>query len=120
MTDKKPESQPLKIGTSAAPTDGNGLAIASLILGVVSFSGFFIFTGIPAIITGVMSLRRGQKERAMSIAGIILGSIATLLSLLFVLFAIVLIIIGVNTGDIPHVDGMYYEGTSMPIESTQT
>jgi MFS family permease len=120
MTDKKPESKPVEIVMPPTPKDGNGLAIASLVLGVVSFSGFFIFTGIPAIITGIMSLRRGQKERAMSIAGIVLGSIATLLSLLFVLVVLVIIILGANMSDIPQIDGQYYNDRSVPLESTRT
>lgn len=120
MANNKPESHPTEVMTPPVATDSSGLAIASLILGVVSFSGFFIFTGIPAIITGIMSLRRGQKERAMSIAGIILGSIATLLSLLFVLLVIVMIFIGANMSDLPQIDGQYYEDSSMPLESTRT
>jgi MFS family permease len=120
MTQQQPESPSNEIDQPTTPPEGNGLAIASLILGIVSYSGFMLLTGIPAIITGVMSLRRGQKERAMSIAGIILGSIATLVSLLFILLFIVLLIIGVNTGDTPRNDRPSINNDSMPVDSTRT
>jgi hypothetical protein len=77
-----------------APSASNGLAIASLILGIVSFLGFGLLTGIPAIITGVIALKKQQQERGISIAGIILGSISTLLSILFILFLVLLFILG--------------------------
>lgn len=101
-------------------SEGNGLAIASLVLGVVSFSGFFLVTGIPAIITGFMALKRNQKERAMSIAGIILGSIATLLSLLFILLFIVLLVIGTSMNGVPQIDGQFFNDGNMPVDSTRT
>ncbi len=72
----------------------NGLAIASLILGVTSLVGMGALTGIAAIITGVMS-RKNPHRKEMGLAGIIMGSISTALSFLvltiaglFFLFAI--------------------------------
>ena len=74
----------------------NGLAIASLILGVVSLAGFGALTGIPAIITGFMSLKN-PVNKGMGIAGLILGSVATVFTLFAILFFILLVIIGVTS-----------------------
>lgn len=46
-------------------------SIASLVCGVLGFS---FFTAIPAIILGVIGLRKDRKFRWMSIAGICLGA----------------------------------------------
>lgn len=96
----------------------NGLAITSLVLGILTFSGFLFLTGIPAIITGIMALRKGQPERGMSIAGIILGAIGTFISFLILLVLIFVIGIGIMS----HTPSMH-DGPSidtMPTESTQT
>ena len=116
-TTPSPEPAP-----STADTGTNGLAIASLVLGIVSFTGFGPLTGVPAIITGFMALKKGQKERGMSIAGIVMGSIATLLTLLFIGFIILLILLGVmsDTGQGPSEYPMPMPGFDMPMESSRT
>lgn len=100
---------------------GNGLAITSLVLGVLSLTGFFFLTGVPAIITGILALRKKQKERGISIAGIIMGSIGTLISLLFVLVLILLIAIGMMS-DSSTMQGepLFDTDMNMPIESSRT
>jgi membrane-bound ClpP family serine protease len=120
MTDKKTPITPPPQPPAVMPSKGNGLAIASLILGIISFSGFFLLTGIPAIITGIIALKQNQTERAMSIAGIILGGLATLLSLLFILFAIFLIVIGTSMDRAPQTDDYHFDDRSMPVDSTRT
>jgi len=86
------QSQPTP---SAARPDRSGLAIASLILGIVSIcleipllcgiplSGFLLLCTIPfsgvAIILGALSMR--SSRRGMAIAGLILGILTLLLSL---------------------------------------
>lgn len=117
MTKDTPTTEPASISTSSENT--NGLAIASLVLGILSVTGFFIFTGIPAIITGIMSLRKKQKERGMSIAGIIMGSIGTLLSLLFILVLILVIVLGIMNGS-PIMQGEPSFNMDMPVESSRT
>jgi hypothetical protein len=114
--------------TTSAPvepmTSSNGLAIASLVLGILSLTGFLFLAGVPAIITGIMSLRKGQTERGMSIAGIIMGSIGVLLSLLALMFIIFIIVLGVMSDpsnpsgmpSVPSTDTQMY----MPIESSRT
>ncbi|MDR3639591.1 MAG: DUF1559 domain-containing protein [Isosphaeraceae bacterium] len=66
------------------PMHTSAMAIASLVLGLLSFC-LSLFTGIPAVILGALSLRainrsRGQVSgRGMAIAGIVTGSIGVLL-----------------------------------------
>ncbi len=77
------------------PQEGNGLAIASMVLGIVSFVLCGPLCSVPAIILGHISLgkiRRGamsQEARGFAMAGTILGYINILmvaLGLFFVLF----------------------------------
>jgi len=68
----------------ASSPDRSGLAIASLVLGIVSLcSWLFPICGIPfsgvAIILGALSM--GSSRRGMAIAGLILGIVTLLLSL---------------------------------------
>jgi len=65
----------------------SGLAIASLILGILSFfPGLGILIGIIAVILGIVALINVKKEklkgRGMAIAGIILGILGVLFTLL--------------------------------------
>lgn len=64
----------------------NGLAVASLVLGIVSF--FFcwagILTGIVAIVMGIVALNQiktdaSQKGKGLAIAGIVCGSLGVLI-----------------------------------------
>ena len=84
-----------------------GLAAASLVLGILSLTGFGLILGIPAIITGVMALRRSDVDRGLSWTGIITGAIATIVSLLLIaLFAVLMIFAVMNaSGDA----GDYYQ-----------
>ena len=74
--------------TPAAPTKTSGLAIASLVLGILSCP-FLILAGIPGIVCGIMGLNRiARSERTpggprltgqgLAIAGLILSSLTTL------------------------------------------
>ena len=55
----------------------NNLAVASLILGIISVVGFGgALTGIPAMITGFMSLKNPTNKN-LGIIGLILGAVAT-------------------------------------------
>jgi hypothetical protein len=79
--------QPPPIGVYVVPQDqGNGPAVASLILGILGIF-FGLLTGIPAIITGHIALSRinanpgSSGSRGMAVAGLIMGYIFTALSL---------------------------------------
>jgi hypothetical protein len=66
------------------PTRTSGMAIASIVLGLLSFC-LSLFTGIPAIILGALSRREIERSggrvagKGMAIAGIVTGSIGALL-----------------------------------------
>lgn len=68
-----------------APPGANGLAIASLVMGIVGLCMAPIAIG--ALVTGIISLNQckqtGQEGEGMAITGIVLGSIG-LLSLAFI------------------------------------
>jgi predicted PurR-regulated permease PerM len=81
--DAPPQGRPL----------GSGLAIASLVLGILALVTFWTFIGgillgLVAIVLGVVALRRVRKGRAagrgMAIAGVVLGTLGLLLSLAFI------------------------------------
>ncbi len=80
--------------TSPSP---NGMAIASLILGVIGVFGALIFTSVPAIICG--HIARGQIRKAegreagdgLALTGLILGYLVTILSLLLLCFFVWLV-----------------------------
>src|SRR5437773_1368237 len=70
--------------TPAAPRK-SGLGIASLVLGILSLPiCLYIFTGLPAIITGHMARSRAKKQpqlyggAGMALAGLILGYLSIL------------------------------------------
>lgn len=68
------------------------MAIASLVLGLVSIPLCFIFIpGVLAIVFGFIALSQtgasGQKGRGMAIAGLILGGISVAFIVLAIVFA---------------------------------
>jgi len=78
------------------PGDRKGLAIASLVLGILSFCGsLFWYCSIPlaigAVILGILSLK--SSGRIMAIIGIILAVIGVIMGIVFA-------IIGLNSGPI--------------------
>jgi prepilin-type processing-associated H-X9-DG protein len=82
-------------GDYAAPAVTSGKAVASLVLGVLSFCALFL-AGVPAIIFGALALRdvgrgRGRvKGQGLAITGLVLGIVGTLASCGVVPFAILL------------------------------
>lgn len=78
-----------------AKPNENGLAVASLVLGILSLTGAGPLTGIPAIITGGMSLKN-PVNKGMGIAGLIMGIISVVLTLLVVFFFVVLLALGAS------------------------
>jgi hypothetical protein len=82
-------SGPPSLPATAPAKTQNGLSVTSLVLGVLSPVCLFIFTGIPAVITGHIAYGRAKKQpqvyggAGMALAGLILGyiSIATTLLL---------------------------------------
>ena len=78
---------------SSTPSRTSGLAIASLILGILSF-GFWIVTGLPAVICGHVSLSKIKKAsgaiggRGLAIAGLITGYLGLVIGTLIFAMAI--------------------------------
>jgi Domain of unknown function (DUF4190) len=68
---------PLTIDSSAVPKT-SALAISSLILGILSLTCFFIFSGIPAVICGHLAYSRiGRSGGALEGKGLALGGLIT-------------------------------------------
>lgn len=77
------------------PQQQNGLAIASLVCGILTLvlgfcCGFIgLIPGIAALVTGYLGLKKadelGGSGKGMAIAGMVLGGIGFVISLLFAL-----------------------------------
>lgn len=92
----------------------NGLAITSLILGIATMVFCWVpvlalLTGIAAIITGIVALRRSQSK-GLAIAGLITGALGAIISLLMTIFMI-LGIVAMNTA-LEDVTDTYSSGTA--------
>ncbi len=78
----------------------NGLAVAALVLGILSLLGAFVcgsglLFGAIGIVLGVLGLKKAnsepsQPQRGVAIAGIVTGAIGTVLSILVILFVFVI------------------------------
>lgn len=81
-----------------APTVTNGLAIASMVVGIVAFvtgwAPFWgILAGVAAVVLGVIALKK-PSGKGMSIAGIITGGLAVLSSLIATAFFLIALVAG--------------------------
>ena len=64
--------------------DRSGLAIGSLVLGIVSLCAWFVpICGLPVSLSGIIlgALSLGSSRRGMAIAGLILAALGLLLSI---------------------------------------
>jgi hypothetical protein len=80
-------STPTHIPSAMPHKNDSGLAVTSMVLGIVSIvslTGFLL--GIPAIVLGIIALNKKSGEKAMSIVGIATGAFSTLISILFIAF----------------------------------
>lgn len=81
----------------------NGMAIASMVLGIIGVLGAAILTSVPAIICGHIARRqirnaeRREEGEGMALAGLILGYMVTVLSVLAVGLFIVFMWVAVDT-----------------------
>jgi hypothetical protein len=94
MTEKtSPEPMHEQVPNSEQPTPAqpvSSLGLASMILGIVSFTGPGLLLGIPAIIMAAIDLRRQRVNRGFAITGLITGIISTVLSLLVITLVVFL------------------------------
>lgn len=67
----------------------NGLAIASMVIGIVGIFFFSIILGPLAIVLAAFALRTGNEKsgRGMAIAGLVLGIIDTVLAVILLILA---------------------------------
>jgi hypothetical protein len=88
-----PAAQPLAQASLPVPAQQTGLAIASLVLGIISVLSIMcggILLGLPAIITGHMAVGRARRSPAvyggkgMAIAGLALGYFSLVLTALMI------------------------------------
>ncbi|HEX8173673.1 MAG TPA: DUF4190 domain-containing protein [Pyrinomonadaceae bacterium] len=72
-----------------------GLAIASLVCGILSPCCFGLLTGIPAVILGFMAISREKSNpelyggKGMAITGIVLGGIGFIFTILYIILNII-------------------------------
>ncbi|MFJ8645021.1 DUF4190 domain-containing protein [Streptomyces sp. NPDC093546] len=94
--------------TGWAPGPSNGLGIAAMVLGIIAVVGFCfyglgIIPGILALIFGIVGRKRVQRGEAtnseMATAGIILGTIGTVISAAFLAFIVWAIVQSENSED---------------------
>jgi hypothetical protein len=98
-----PVYYPQGYGYAAKPST-NGMAIASLVLGLVGFftCGYtFFIAPVLAVVFGVKGRRQiretGQQGDGMALAGIILGVIGLVISAAIVIFIIAVIVSGAGS-----------------------
>jgi len=78
----------------APPVAGqsNGMAVAALVCGIISFFCLGLLLGIPAVVLGFLGLNKskelGGTGKGQAIAGIVLGGLATLWSIGFFLLVL--------------------------------
>ena len=83
----QPPNQPYRYPPTYAPPEprGGGLAVASLVLGILSLIAWLLpIAGLPVAIVGLILgiLGRGSRNRGMATGGIITSSIGLGLSLI--------------------------------------
>lgn len=96
---------------NANPSDKKGMAIASMILGIVSvciccFWYIAIFTAIIGLVLGIVSMKKNEGGRGMAIAGII-TSIVAIAAIIFVIIY-VFVILGTASSSIYDYYNYYY------------
>ena len=99
MTETPQTPTPMYPTTPAAPPQGNGLAVAGMVLGIVSLALFCVYwLAIPCAIVGlilsIIGLKKSKvvgKGRGMALAGVITSIVALGLAILI----IILIAVGV-------------------------
>lgn len=87
---------PLPMWSAPVPVRSNdGLAVASMVLGILSIcSAWFILGIIPAILAVIFglvvlcSMRRRQNGHGMAIAGLVTGSVGVIISVIILLLVI--------------------------------
>lgn len=98
------------------PEEPNNLAIASLVLGILSILGTGPIAGIPAIITGIMALKQ-PGSRSMALTGLILGSIATAFVVIIGFIVLLFLLFGLFAASNFHDSNMHFENMEPSVQS---
>ncbi|MDZ7733745.1 MAG: DUF4190 domain-containing protein [Acidimicrobiia bacterium] len=84
----------------------NTLAVISFVLGLVGLTGFCLLTGIPALILGYKATAASSGDAAgaedgegLATAGIVLGWISTVVSVLIIAFFVAMMAFGIAVSD---------------------
>ena len=93
-------AEPPKVQSPAPIPSTDGLPVVSFVLGIASIMGPGFLFGIPAIITGVIALRKNLNNRGLSITGIITGSVSTAASLLLLGLFVWVVVWSINNPQI--------------------
>lgn len=87
-------------GTSTG-SGSNGLAVAALVVGIISLIGIFCFGiggilfGLVAVVLGVLGMKKanaepGAPQKGLAIGGIVTGALGLLIGIAFLLFFVVI------------------------------
>jgi len=110
-------TKPTNTTPSANPQSESSLSILSIVLGLISLTGPGFVLGIPAIITGAISLKRKEGGAGLSITGIVTGAISTIVSILVMALIVFLVIYGINhpsvDSPLPHEEKPLFESSGV-------
>lgn len=102
-----PEVNYGQVNTGAPSDDGKGMAIASMVLGIISIvlSCCFYYIAMPcaiiSLILGAVSLKKSPNNKGMATAGIVLS----IITLIVAVVTIILLVAGVSTGILSEIMG---------------
>ncbi|MEM6914991.1 MAG: DUF4190 domain-containing protein [Verrucomicrobiota bacterium] len=94
----------LSAHTPGAPPSLDGLALSSMIFGILGLVSCLLILSIPAVICGHMGLKKANAEpghpsnKAFSITGIVTGYLGICLLALIVLYFVLIAVIGISVG----------------------
>ncbi len=87
-----------QVGVMGQPQRTNGMAIAGLVVGIISlFFCWFPFFGLPLPIVGIILSalgRRGVTGRTMALVGLVLSIIALVIAIIFAVIIIIAAVAG--------------------------
>ena len=76
--------------SNAVPPKSGGLALGSLVCGIISILCFWsiitILVAIIGVVLGIVNVAQGQSNKGLAIAGIITGCLAIILTIAFLFF----------------------------------
>jgi len=108
-----PPPAPSVLRPAGAPSPNNAMAVAALVLGILTFVCLGPIAGVLAIIFGFLGMKKanqlGGTGKGMALAGLILGAVGTIISI--VLFVVFVVLAGTATVAIKGATGAADPGT---------